>query len=373
MLCAHAARAEPPAIPRADGAPGENQEPEFAVEPVGPGEQVFLQAPPGLPADVAAPVVDEARSNLDNLDKRAPVRKARQSAWDKATTAADAAQWDDVLRFLEQWHERAKDDGKEDSLVRQRDGSLGSGRLESARLLLRLPKEQRQQREEQFGGRARSQLDAAVQSGDLNRLSHVASRYFGTSGGYAAASRLATRLLDQGDFALAARWLLLLQEASAPGTDDPAWQKRTRLVRSIMGLKGGSANAPDDTPALDALANSLITAQPELVDEWRLSGGNAARHARTQGGEPVLIPRWAVSTVSSSRLQDSIDEMIANQAQGAVRGLQAEIAELHQTSSRYREELREELLPEATQEVTRAEGNVSARLGEHSACPSRRL
>jgi len=309
------ARAEPPVIPRADGAPGENQQPEFALEPVGPGEQVFLQAPPGLqpPGDTPIPDTDETGPKLDDLDKRAPVRKARQDVWEKAAVAADADQWDEVLKFLGQWHDRAKDDGQEDSLVRKRDGSLRSGRLESARLLVRLPQEQRHEREEQVGGRARSRLNDAVQSGELNSLSRVASRYFGTSAGYAAASRLATRLLDRGDFALAARWLLLLHEASAPGTDDPAFRKRIRLVLSITGLEGGSEDAPADTAAdetVDALAASLITAQPELVNEWRLSGGNAARHARAPGGEPVLIPRWVVSTVSSSRLRDSIDEMI---------------------------------------------------------------
>jgi len=279
-LCAHVAQAEPPVIPRADGAPGENQEPQFALEPAGPGEQVFLQAPPGLkpPDDAPARDAEESQSKLDDLDKRAPVRKARQAVWDKATNAADDGQWDDVIRFVEQWHERANDDGQEDSLVRQRDGSLQSGRLESARLLLRLPEDQRQKHEEQFGGRARSLLDDAVQSGELSSLSQVASRYFGTLAGYRAANRLSTRLLDRGNFALAARWFLLLQAASAPDTDDPTWQKRISLLLSITGLESGTDAAADSATeeASDTLAASLITSQPELISEWRQPGGNAA-------------------------------------------------------------------------------------------------
>ncbi len=53
------------------------------------------------------------------------------------------------------------------------------------------------------------------------------------------------------------------------------------------------------------------------------------------GSDPAIDLRGAL---------DALDETIANQAHGAVRGLQVEIAELRQTASRYREDLREELL-----------------------------
>ena len=108
-----ATRAEPPVIPPADGAPGENEPPQFAEEQAGPAGPNLLQAPPGLQLieDVVQPDGEDDKSKLDDLDKRAPVRKGRQTAWDKAESAAKAGQWDDALNFLEQWHDRgAKDD-----------------------------------------------------------------------------------------------------------------------------------------------------------------------------------------------------------------------------------------------------------------------
>lgn len=314
-LCSGSAQAEPPVIPRGDGAPGENEVPRFAVEPAGPAGQVFLQAPPGIglaPGDSTADAADDG-SKLDDLDKRAPVRRNRQVVWEKAAAAVASGKWDDAFKFLDQWHALAEADSRGDSLVRHADGSLGSGRLETARLLQTLPSELRRKREEQVGGRAQSQLDAALQSGGLSSLSQVASRYFGTRAGYAAANRLATRLVDAGDFALAARWLLLLRDAKAPLAANLAWKKRTRLVLAITGLDRGAEDTPNENvtdDALDGIADALITSEPQSVREWLLPGGNAARHARTPGGEPVLIPTWTVSTVSSTQLQSSIDEMI---------------------------------------------------------------
>lgn len=310
-------QAEPPVLPRGDGAPGEGEAPRFLVEPPAQPGQNFAQAPPAIQFLPDVPGDDDGEgSKLDDLDKRAPVRKGRQSVWTKAESAAGHQEWDDALRFLAEWHEHAADDDGEDSLVRLPDGTLQSGRLAAARLLLQIPDEQRGHREDRVGGRARIQLDLAVESGALIELSHTASRFFGTLAGYEAANRLATQLLDSGDYGLAARWMILLRDANAPLTRNPAWQNRARLVLSLTGLTKPDG---DDTPAPDShtgkLAATLMTAEPARVTDWLLPGGNAARHARTSGGKPVLFPRWSVPTISSARLGTSVDELIEDIAE----------------------------------------------------------
>lgn len=305
-------RAEPPALPRGDGAPGEGETPRFFVEPPAEPGQKFAQAPanPFLPnVEVAVEEADDGKDRLDDLDKRAGVRKGRQSIWTKATEAAGESDWDAVLRSLGEWHDRSADDDREDSLVRMSDGTLTSGRLAAARLLLQLPDEQRRDREDRVGGRARTQLDQAVRSGNLRDLAETASRYFGTLAGYDAANRLATRLLDGGDYALAARWLILLRDANSAFSRDPAWQKRTQLVLAVTGLEDDEDGPDESDRALASLAKTLIPAAPHAVENWLLPGGHASRHARTSGGKPVLFPRWTTATVTGPRLQESIDRL----------------------------------------------------------------
>ncbi len=320
VLCQELPRFQP------DGAPGEN------VAPVVPGER-FAQvgkdnedkeaAPgaaepaedePGEDDDSEPQVEDEddprSQQNLDNIDFRAPINRARQAAWQKIERAVQGRDWDDVLRRLDRLAGPVDRPDSEDYVIRHADGSLKSVRLSTAKLLGSLPENIRVARARSDGTLAKSLLDQATLDNSLRQLNHVAVRFFGTPIGYQAADRLATQLVDRGQFALAASWLQLLKDSDASVTTSPAWQKKTRL---ILDLTSASPDQTRQSDTLRTLRDQFLSAEPTALDHWPLLGGNSKRHAEpTLASRPVMIRRWEFPTTSQSSLKSTIEELISD-------------------------------------------------------------
>jgi hypothetical protein len=122
-------------------------------------------------------------------------------------TLSDAAsllkekKWADSLGLLKSLLE------EEDSYVpTENNKALWSGiRTKAQQLIGSMPPEGLDAYERLFGNRAQFELDAAVESGDTEKLAKVARNYFHTKAGYQAMNRLGMYHLDQGQPFAAAR------------------------------------------------------------------------------------------------------------------------------------------------------------------------
>ncbi|MGZ0165911.1 MAG: outer membrane protein assembly factor BamB family protein [Planctomycetales bacterium] len=316
-LCQEQPRLQP------DGAPGEN------LAPNG-GEERFAQVeePKEAEADEAKPAADEvfeegdadpqaededdprSQRNLDNIDFRAPINRAKQTAWQKIERAAQGRDWNDVLSRLDRFIGPVDRPESEDYVIRHADGSLKSVRLSTAKLLGSVPENLRVARARTDGTLAKTMLDQAILNNSLRELNHVAVRFFGTPIGYRAADRLAAQLVDRGEFALAANWLKLLWDSDALLKQSPAWQKKARMILDLT-------NQPRDPKALSEtlqiLRKQFVGAEPAELAHWPMLGGNSKRHAEpSAASRPVMIRRWQFPTTSNSGLKSTVEQLISD-------------------------------------------------------------
>ena len=308
---------------RPDGAPGENLAPDTDGERFAQAGN-DKEAEPNATKPTANEVdedddpepqvedEDDPRSqrNLDNIDFRAPINRARQAAWQKIERAVQGRDWDDVLRRLDRLADHPDRTNSEDYVIRHSDGSLKSVRLSAAELLGGLPENVRAARARSDGTLAKTLLDQAILDNSLQQLSHVAVRFFGTPIGYQAADRLAAQLVDRGEFALAANWLKLLKNSDSSVTRSPAWQKKTQLILDLTSASPDPARLSD---TLRMLRNQFVSAEPTAQDQWPLLGGNSKRHAEPSvASRPVMIRRWEFPTTSQSSLKSTIENLISD-------------------------------------------------------------
>lgn len=314
------AHAAPPPRFQPDGAPGENLAPGEAVDRLAQVEKD--QAEPAedeVIAEEAEPVPEDdprASQNLDNIDFRAPINRSKQNTWQKIEQAAQGGDWKQVLDRLDRFAGPIDRPESGDYLVRHADGSLKSARFSLAELLAKMPANLRLARARAEEAVANALLEQAIRENNHQQLNQIAVRFFGTPIGYRAADRLATQLIDRGEFTLAAQWLKLLLNSDSMVNQSAAWQKKTRLVLSLTGtsqdLKTGSA-------ILAQLRSQFVTAEPASLSDWPLLGGNSRRHAEPAvTSPPVMIRRWEFSTTSSSELKSTIDQLLADLTYRAV-------------------------------------------------------
>lgn len=334
-----ATRSEPPTGDRSDGAPGENRAPGEVVLPgqladrfaqVGKDEdepkdgdiaevENDKPAPDDAEVDDAAlddAAVDEAdprnRRNLDNIDFRAPINRTKQAVWQKIEQAAQGRDWKQVLERLDRFAGPVDRPESEDYLVRQADGSLRSSRLSIARLLASMPENVRAARTRTEATLGNTFLEQAIRENSLRQLSQVAVRFSGTPVGYRAADRLASQLIDRGEFALAAQWLKLLRDSDSKINQSADWQNKTRLILDLIGKPQKSA-PPSGLSA--QLREQFVTTEPASLSHWPLLGGNSRRHAEPDAtSRPVMIRRWEFASTSNSRLKSTIERLISDLA-----------------------------------------------------------
>jgi outer membrane protein assembly factor BamB len=307
--------------PQPDGAPGENVAPnadEKRFAQVGKDEETEAaeadddEVVEEGDSDPQTEDEDDPRSqqNLDNIDFRAPINRAKQTAWQKIERAAQGRDWDEVLQRLDRFIGPVDRPASEDYVIRHADGSLKSVRLSTARLLGSVPENLRVARARTDGTLAKTMLDQAIHENSLRQLSHVAVRFFGTAIGYRAADRLAAQLADRGEFALAAKWLKLLQDSDTSIKQSPAWQKKARMILDLT-------SQPQDPTALSEtlqiLRKQFVGAEPAELAHWPLLGGNSKRHAEpSAASRPVMIRRWEFPTTSNAGLKSTIKRLISD-------------------------------------------------------------
>lgn len=319
-----ALHAAPPSTAGSDGAPGEYGTPDASAdrfaqvedvqaEPIAADDANDGETPEPADSDEAPVDTDDPRSrrNLDSVDFRAPVNRARQNLWKKIELAAKNRDWSQVLDRLDRFIGSIDQHDSEDYLVRHADGSLKSARLSMAEILGSMPaglRATRTRNEETLGNSA---FEQAVRSNSLRLLSQVAVRFFGTPAGYRAADRLTSQLIDRGDLVLASEWLRLLKNSDAEIAQSAAWKSRTDLILGLT--EPTDATAVDLHESLSRLHRQFANPAPASEADWLLLGGNSKRHAQpANAGQPVMIRRWEFPSTSNAALQSTVERLLAD-------------------------------------------------------------
>ncbi|HLQ43181.1 MAG TPA: PQQ-binding-like beta-propeller repeat protein, partial [Planctomycetaceae bacterium] len=200
-------------------------------------------------------------------------------------------------------------------------------RERALRLILKLPDEVVRTFRQRWSVEAQRRLEEAEQSGRADQIARVATRFFLTDAGHAAADRLGTRHLDRGESALATRWFRLLADAHAPVTTDRRWQIKAAMAAKLAGQtelaerwwKGDGSHAATEQlevggemMRLSDWWQSLKSHSPGLhsLTEWLMFFGAASRAGTFAGGEPLLLPRWQHSLTQIQPLQRQIEMLV---------------------------------------------------------------
>jgi outer membrane protein assembly factor BamB len=204
--------------------------------------------------------------------------------------------------------------------VKQADGkeveTLVGIRIAANRLLAGLPRDKPGVGLDVYnsfhGPTARKLLAEAITDGDRQKFADIAQRFLWTEAGGAAAERLATILLDRGDFMAAAQAFdrliqrdgieklepLTLYKAAIAfhkgnSKEDKAnlekvWKQL--LTKSPDGLSiGGQTVALEDARKyLDRIRSGVNTS----IHDWPMVGGNPSRSGQGVGDVPFMLPVW---------------------------------------------------------------------------------
>lgn len=185
------------------------------------------------------------------------------------------------------------------------DGRLHSIRHEALRLFESLNREQLEFYEKKYSEIANRALQAARESGQSAAYLEVARRCFPTRAGAQATDEAATRLLDRGETALAARlWLRLIESnihrrrltsrlfekaaiALILSGDEPQAERVIKSAQSAFGSVSFSAES------IRAAARQYPQ-RPQLVmnDAARSPFGGPSNNSISQGSVPYLAPVW---------------------------------------------------------------------------------
>jgi outer membrane protein assembly factor BamB/tetratricopeptide (TPR) repeat protein len=165
---------------------------------------------------------------------------------------------------------------------------------------------------------AKELLTQATTDGDRQKFADVAFRYLWTDAGGDAAERLATILLDRGDFTAAALAFDRLIQRDGVEKLDPLTLYKAAIAFNRGNSKEDKENkekvwkqlqtkAPDgltiggQTVALDDAAKYLDRIRGGVntsVYDWPMVGGNPSRSGQGQGDTPFMQSRWRYSLFS---------------------------------------------------------------------------
>lgn len=286
-------------------------------KPQPPNAKPAVQQDDAQPADPGDNSEKLGAVTLDAVDRRAPVDRAQTTILERAERAAEIGNWSQVVGQLDCLFER-----NQDSLVLRGDGTMVSIRHEAIRILGAMPAEQREIYVRQYSAAAKNLLDEAKAEDNVGKLVEVATRYFWTDSGTAAADLLGTLHLDRGEYGMASVWLKLLLDANSSVTQTPGWQAKAYFVFKMAG-KLDLASAIENQfskPTIEdsLLVNSVLSRQPVELDEWLFLFGNVRRHSVSTGSEPVLLKRWELQTTWNQPLIKKIDQLITEFADRGV-------------------------------------------------------
>jgi outer membrane protein assembly factor BamB len=197
-------------------------------------------------------------------------------------------------------------------------GTFRSLKSEVLKLLGGMPREGREAYEIRYGAEARSLVDAAIETGDIEKLTEAARMYFHTRAGYEAMLLLARYHLIQGRPLSAALCAQRVVEAPAASSCEPeasillagSWWNAgypDRAKTTLIGLRKKAPQAQiridgklkplftSDARALDWLAEIMPDASSPIAsaqDNWVMHRGDPSRNAESKGSAPVRTPIW---------------------------------------------------------------------------------
>ncbi len=285
--------------------------------------------PAGEAAGIPLPQAADApkkNPNRHTSDPRAPYDKRADDWMRKAQAHAKAGEWKSALELLQRISELP-----EDTLYRTEDKKWTSLHSAAQRLRGEAPAELLDEYRVQFGGLARQLLNDALRSGDVEGFGRVATIYFHTDAGYEAANRLGSLHLDRGEFAVAARWFAALWQSHAGMTKDVLWRAKAAYALKQAGQAELSRQVFDDSLASATASTGLagrsrepgkwLASAPRVaaadeppLSDWPLFFGTPRRTGTTQGGEPLLLPRWRLATTDSHPVQSQIEHLLEDLA-----------------------------------------------------------
>jgi outer membrane protein assembly factor BamB len=224
----------------------------------------------------------------------------------RAVAALQAGQAPTGLDYLQ----RIFDQTEDSFAVRGPAGGRISVRREAARLLDSSSPSILTIYEQQFGPHAQSLLEQARRDGDPALYDEIVRRFFHTSSGFAAADRRATRWLNHGQFALAARqWNRLLSSTAHRSRVTPQLRIKAALAHRLSNQPEQATNLLTKVQT-EGFSIAGRTVRPEswlrdvaefdtepasAADGWPMFGGNPGRNASVEGSTSILHPLWQVA------------------------------------------------------------------------------
>jgi hypothetical protein len=197
-------------------------------------------------------------------------------------------------------------------------GTFRSLKSEVLRLLGSMPPKGRDAYEIHYGADAKALVNAAVESGDIEKLTEAARMYFHTTAGYEAMLLLARYHYIQGRPLAAALCAQRVVDSAGASQCEPeaslllasSWWSAgyaDRAKAALVALRKKNPTAQvkiegksrplftSDNRALDWL-KELIPAEAPLAaaaqENWVMHRGDPARNAESKGGSPVRTPVW---------------------------------------------------------------------------------
>jgi hypothetical protein len=296
---------------------------ELKLQVIRGGAILPAQGQPGA-AVGATPTTNDPSELNDNisLPKDDQRRGQIEAAYDyiKSASEGEAGDWDKAINILQRLVDLDEDvfvqltrktaDGKETKV-------WTSVKSEANRLIATLPVKGQEFYKLTFGPKADRYLKEARESGDMEKLRIVMSRYLHTDAGGDATNLLGTYHLDQGNYVIASlcferlfnrdglsklapttlfKAAYAFHQAGDKGNEDRAWKElHTRGGQIALG------NERKSVSELQEYVAALERGSAQLSqNDWPLAYGNPSRNARGEGDTPFMEPRWRKETVRTS-------------------------------------------------------------------------
>lgn len=149
----------------------------------------------------------------------------------------------------------------------EREQRLASARHQALSLLASADSKTRELYEWAYGNEARQLLEKAKASGDLSAVGEVARRFFHTPAGFEATDCLATRWLDRGEYALAAKaWRRLDADGRHHGRMSESIRRKAEIASTMCDR--GRFEAQGQTEVRTADLTTVEAGGERVGDSW---------------------------------------------------------------------------------------------------------
>ncbi|MGD9853504.1 MAG: PQQ-binding-like beta-propeller repeat protein [Planctomycetaceae bacterium] len=252
---------------------------------------------------------------LDRVDERAVVNREHRTLLLRAQRMLTDGRHAEGLRLVQ--HLLNAD---EDSLVMTEAGEWRSLHAVAEEAVLLSPPDVRARYGQLYGNAANDLLQQARSSDSLRTFAIVTRQYFATSAGEAAASEIATRMLDAGQPAEAIYWYQRLIDSGASLSRDPQWRRQANTVLERFGRSAGSNSqgasaGPKASGSNRGTTHTIVSTTPEF-SEWEQPFGGPTQTGRVAASKPVLIERWTQPVTERFETAAQMARLIADLQDG---------------------------------------------------------